>query len=235
MLWYKGWLETRFKLLASFGYLCLLLAFLNSQRNAIPSPGARSAVFGIILFSNPSVMVVACAMLAGAGIVTQPAFLAIKGIHGSTLFTLSLPVSRLRLFLVRASLGWLEVAGAIGMYCWGMWLVSPQLRTAATALEMFEYAGTLIASASVIYFFAVLLSTFLDGQARIFGTIFGSVVLGVVSSFAPIPASLDIVRAIGEGSPLIAHALPSAAIALSLGLAAILFFAALRVAQTREY
>jgi hypothetical protein len=38
-----------------------------------------------------------------------------------------------------------------------------------------------------------------------------------------------------EGSPVLAHTMPWTAMVFSLGLAAILFFAALKVAQTREY
>jgi hypothetical protein len=48
-------------------------------------------------------------------VTTQPSLVASKGIHGSTLFTLSLPVSRLRLMSVRAAIGWLEGAGVIGV------------------------------------------------------------------------------------------------------------------------
>jgi hypothetical protein len=38
-----------------------------------------------------------------------------------------------------------------------------------------------------------------------------------------------------EDSPVLAHTMPWTAMAFSLGLAALLFFAALKVAQTREY
>jgi len=41
--------------------------------------------------------------------------------------------------------------------------------------------------------------------------------------------------AMSDGSPLIAHTIPWTAMGVSLGLAAILFVAALKVARTREY
>ena len=44
-------------------------------------------------------------LLAGAGIKTQAAFQTVKGLHGSTYFTLSLPVSRFRLLAIRAGIG----------------------------------------------------------------------------------------------------------------------------------
>ncbi len=39
----------------------------------------------------------------------------------------------------------------------------------------------------------------------------------------------------GDGSPQVAHTMPWTAMAFSIGLAAILFFAALKIVQAREY
>ena len=49
------------------------------------------------------------------------------------------------------------------------------------------------------------------------------------------PAAVNIFRAMGEGSPLIAHTMPWNAIAFSLLLACGLFFAALQIVRRREY
>jgi hypothetical protein len=235
MLWRKGWLETGFRLLFILGYTTLILFLQYSARNAAPPPHAKTAVFTLVMFSNPILVLVICAMLAGAGIVTQPALQATKGLHGSTLFTLSLPVSRLRLLAVRASIGWLEGVGVIGVFCWGMWLVSPVFRVSVTSVEMVEYAGTLISCGSALYFLSVLLATFLDDQWRAWGTMLASAALWLLSPRIPLPISVDIFRAMRDGSPLIAHTVPWTAIAFSLALAAVLFSAALKVAQTREY
>lgn len=235
MLWHKAWLETRFRLLFSLAVMSFLLVFSYSTRNVPPVPGGRSPIVGIAMFSIPSFVVVMCTMLAGAGIITQPSFQAAKGLHGSTLFTLSLPVSRFRLLAVRAGLGWVEMAGAIGVLCCGMWLASSQLRGAATAVEMFEYAETLIACASTLYFLSVMMATFLDDQWRVWGTMIGSAVLWWLSTHTPLPASMNIFQAMGEDSPLVAHTMPWLAMTFSLGLAAILFFLAFQVVQRREY
>ena len=239
MLWdtllYKGWLETRFRLLFVVAFMGVLLALLHSVPAVAAIPGGRIPVFGVVLFSNPTFVLMACGMLAGTGIVTQPSFQASKGLHGSTLVTLSLPVSRFRLLAVRATLGWLEMASVIATFCCGMWFASSQLRGLVTATELFEYAVTLIACASAIYFLSVVLATFLDDQWRLWGTMIGAAALWWLSSRALIPASADMFRAIGEGSPLLAHAMPWTAMAFSLGLAAALFFVAFRVVQRREY
>jgi hypothetical protein len=235
MLLYKGWIETRFRLLVVLGCLGALLVLMHSIPTVAATPSGRIPVFGIVLFTNPTFVVMACAMLAGTGIATQPSVQASKGLHGSTLFTLSLPVSRFRLLAVRATLGWLEMAGVIGTFCCGMWFASSQLRGLVTTTELSEYAVTLIACGSALYFLSVLMATFLDDQWRIWGTLLGSAGLFWISSHAWLPASADIFRAIGEGSPLLAHTMPWTAMAFSLGLAAVLFFAALKVVQHREY
>ncbi len=230
MLWHKGWLETRFRLCMVLGFMCLILFLWHS----LP-PGDKTPALGLVQYTNPSFVVMICALLAGAGIATQPSFQATKGLHGSTLFTLSLPVSRFRLLATRASIGWFEGAVAIGALCWGMWLVSPALRATVTPFEIFEYAGTLIACASALYFLSVLLATFLDDQWRVWGTMVASLALLWLSSRTPLPTSANIFQAMGKGSPLIAHTMPWTAMAFSLGLAAFLFFAALKVVKTREY
>jgi hypothetical protein len=109
------------------------------------------------------------------------------------------------------------------------------LRGAVTAIEMFEYAGTLIVCASALYSISVLLATFLDDLWRMFGSMIAFWALWALSNYAPFPASANIFRAMGEGSPLLAHTMPWTAMAFSLELAAILFFAALKIVQTREY
>lgn len=82
MLWHKGWLETRFRLCMVLGFMCLILFLWHS----LP-PGDKTPALGLVQYTNPSFVVMICALLAGAGIATQPSFQATKGLHGSTLFT----------------------------------------------------------------------------------------------------------------------------------------------------
>jgi hypothetical protein len=229
MLWHKGWLETRFRLRFALAFIGLMLIQLHVIGIKAPA-GVKGAVeIAWIFVASISIM------LSGAGIATQPSFQATKGLHGSTLFTLSLPVSRLRLLAVRAGLGWLEMAGVIGAMCCGMWILFPALRGTTTPAEMFEHTIALIACASGLYSIPMLLATFLDDQWRLFGSlgIFGT--LWWLSNHTPLPASVNIFRAMSDGSPLFTHTMPWMAMAFSLELAAILFFAALKVVQLREY
>ena len=235
MLCYKGWLETRFRLLFTVGITAFILSIQHSVHYATSARGRQVAILTIFGFVIPAVMVAICAMLAGAGIDTQPTFQATKGLHGSTLFTLSLPVSRLRLLAVRSSIGWLEVAGSLTLLCGGIWLVTPLVRATATGTEMLKYSATVLVCSSAVYFFSVLLGTVLDDQWRIYGTMIAAGALEWLSSHAPLPAFADIFRAMGKGSPVIAHAMPWSAMGFSLGLSVLLFVAALKIAQAREY
>jgi hypothetical protein len=185
--------------------------------------------------STAITILMASSMLAGAGISTQPSLQAAKGLHGSTLFTLSLPVSRLRLLAVRAAIGWFESVAVVAVLSCGIWLKSPLLRSTATPVGMLQNAATLIVCTSALYGLSVLLATFLDDQWRTWGTLIAALAFWWPSHKAWLPASIDIVRAIGKDSPIMTHAIPWPAMAFSVALAAAFFVAALKVVQSREY
>jgi hypothetical protein len=234
MFWYKGWLETKFKLLLLFGCMAVYVVVFYLMRTTAAPPGPRPAsLFGL---SATAIAVLAYTWLAGAGINTQPSFQATKGLHGSTLFTLSLPVSRRRLLMVRASIGWLEMAGAIVAWCYGCWLVLPVVRGSVSAVGMLEYVMALTVCASSLYFLSVLLGAFLDDQWRMGATLLASGALWMLGSFVRLPASVNLVRAMmGESSPLVAHAIPWMPMLFSLVLAAIFSLGALKIVRLREY
>ena len=227
MLWYKGWLETRFRLVFVLAVVTLMLSVQLYG-------GTKVDVRAVILMAGMSVWLI-CVFLAAAGIVTQQSLQAAKGLHGSTLFTLTLPVSRFRLLAVRASLGWLEMAGGIAGICCLLWFLFPVIRGAATPQEMIEYAAVLIVCASAFYCITVLLATFLDDLWRVWGSFLCYGAIWWLAYKIPAPASVNIFLAMGDGSPVLAHTMPWAAMAFALGLAAVLFFAALKVVQHREY
>jgi ABC-2 type transport system permease protein len=232
VLWYKGWLETRIRVAISLGWMALLLYSLHIVALKPPPPGMKPAG-GLVVLANTFAVVI-YAMLAGAGVNTQSAFQATRGLHGSTLFTLSLPVSRFRLLIVRAGLGWLEMAALIAMFCLGSWFLFPRGGTVAP-IELAEHAGTLVVCFSGLYCFAVLLATFLSDSWRIGGSLLAFTALWLLSDYAHLPAALDIYGAMQNGSPLVAHTMPWSAMAFSLGLAVLLFFAAVKTVERREY
>ena len=234
MFWYKGWLETKFKFLLVLGFMAFFLIVLYLMKPIAPTPGPRPAsTFGLTATTFAALLY---SWLAGAGINTQPSFQATKGLHGSTLFTLSLPVSRLRLLTIRAGIGWLEMAGGILAWCFGCWLILPVVMRSASAVDMLEYAVALIVCVSSLYFLSVLLGTFLDDQWRMTTSMMTSVALWMLCTFVRLPDSVNIVRAImGESSPLVAHTVPWMAMLFSLALAGVFFLVALKIARLREY
>lgn len=227
MLWYKGWLETRFRLV----FVIVVVAFLFITQLY---GGSKVDVRPVIFMVGTSVWLM-CIFLAAAGIVTQQSLQAAKGLHGSTLFTLTLPVSRFRLLAVRASLGWLEMAGGIGWICCLLWFLFPAIRGRTRPREMVEYAAVLIVCGSAFYCITVLLATFLDDLWRVWGSFMCYGAIWWLANKIPAPASVNIFLAMGDSSPVLAHTMPWSAMAFALGLAAVLFFAALKVVQHREY
>ena len=101
--------------------------------------------------------------------------------------------------------------------------------------EMAAYAVTLIMCSAGIYAVPMLLATFLDDLGRMLGSVPVFAALWWMLRHTPLPASMDLFRAMGEASPLVVHTMPWMAMAFSLGLAAVLFFVALKIVQRREY
>ena len=226
MLWYKSWVETRLRLWIALGFTGVFLALISLRPPAQPGAKPTLGIFFLWMI---------CVSFPGAGINSQRSVLFSKGLHGSAQYTLSLPVSRLQLLAVRAALGWLEMAGVTGTFYFGSWLLAPVLFQGVTGFEVFEYIVTVIACASAPYFLCVLLLTFLDDQWRSWGAAIACMSISALPYLIRVPAYADILRAMGEGSPLVAHSMPWQAMAFSLALAAILFFAALKIVQRQEY
>lgn len=227
MLWYKGWLETRFRL--PFVLVIVSLMFLLQSHG-----GSKVDVRSVLAMAGISMWMI-CVFLAAAGIVTQQSLQASKGLPGSTLFTLTLPVSRFRLLAVRAGLGWLEMACGIGWVCGLLWFLFPEIRGITTAQEMVEYAVVLTVCGSFFYSIPVLLSTFLDDLWRVWGSFICYGAIWWLVYKIPAPASLNVFVAMQDASPLLAHTMPWTAMAFSLGMAAVLLFASLKVVEAREY
>src|SRR4051812_14120136 len=106
MLWYKAWLETRLRILLLLTIILFVLVQIHWQHAAAPAMLRTLRGLGFLWAVNSMV-------LAGAGVRTDSPFRAMKGIQGSIYFTLSLPVSRLKLLAIRAALGLTAIAGVI--------------------------------------------------------------------------------------------------------------------------
>lgn len=229
MLWYKGWLETRWRFVFALGLLAFALAQASTQDGG--SKPAGTTLFGTL----PLLWVFIAVALAGAGIKTQSTFRTSKGIHGSMLFTLALPVSRLRLLGVRTALGMLGTAAIIITGCVGAWIIVPAINSQSNLTEALVCGLAISICVSAFYFLSVLLATVLDDTWQMWGSLITVGLMRWILSEVNVPPAFDLFRSMGEASPLVTHALPWASMTLSLGLALLLFLIALRIVQTREY
>jgi hypothetical protein len=234
MLWMKAWPETRWRLLYTLAIPLAALALphiigggATSQKAA---DKATHTFMGVMAFFS----LFGAAYLAGAGIKSQSPFAAMKGLEGSMYYTLALPVSRLRLILVRAGVGLMEFGGVSAVVYSAFWLFSPA-RGSSTPFDLLKLILAAVASMACFYFIAVLLATFLDDPWPTFGGMFATIVVWFVISRISPPPSINLFGFAGDASPLITHTLPWPAMGISLIASAILLWVALKIAERRDY
>jgi hypothetical protein len=185
------------------------------------------------MYTMPVFLVMPLVFLAGNGIRTQNSFRPTPGLHGSTYYTLSLPVSRRRLLTIRATLGYIEAVAIVGLMCVAIpWVIpgAPQFSP-----DVARYWLAIVVSGSAYYSLSVLLSTFLEELWH--------VQIGMLSLFVSmwlfnnhhVPDSLNLYYAIGLGSPLFTHALPWGPMGASLAIAIVLLAVSLKLMQGAEY
>jgi len=234
VLWLKAWFETRwrllFMLLIGVLILALFVEVLGSARAAHPQQA-----FSMLLRLTVLLSLTGTIMLAGSGIETAsprpgPAD---KGSERSSLFTLSLPVTRTRLFAVRTVSGVLESIVLVVLLGVVAWLLMP--RHAVNAYETVAYLPAILSSSLAAYAISACLSTFCDEGWRIRGSGLVVVVLFMLAAAGKLPRSINIFRGIGATSRLVAPQIPWMTIATACILALLFFGAALTIIQRRDY
>jgi hypothetical protein len=218
----KAWMETRWRLLGMVTYLLITLA-INYRNHAGPS----------VLTALWFILTVFAMSLAGAGVKSQAPVGFSEGLAGSTQFTISLPVTRLRLLAVRALFGLAETAVvtvAVGYMTWGLF---PTLRETTTLVDFTALVLTTILFLITPYCTHVFFAAWLDEPFSILCAGFTLALLLFLCHH--ITPGVDIIRAFGQESPLRTHRLPWSQLTASVMLALVLSVAAVRVVQTREY
>ena len=228
MLWTKAWLETRWRFLFSLAIPVFALITRHSKFTLTPADVPRMLNSGSVLYAFAGIY------LGGSGIQTQSSFRETRGLHVSTIFTLTLPVSRLRLLAVRAIMGLLETGVVIAIGICLTWMLYPLVRANSTPFDLLKLIIAVFAYATGFHFFSVLLATFLDAVWQLYGSMLSIGVLwGLTALLAP--QSLNVFRIMTTNSPLATHVFPWAAVSVSCTLAVVFFLAAARVVKTREY
>jgi hypothetical protein len=124
MLAMKAWRETRWRLAALCTYLLIGLA-INYQSHQSPAANPRG-MLDLLFFLLASFVM----PLGGSGVKSQAPVGFPEGLAGSTQFTLSLPVTRLRLLAVRAAIGLFETAAVTVGIAGLTWMLIPSVRAA---------------------------------------------------------------------------------------------------------
>lgn len=222
MLWYRFWLETRWRVLLPMAMSLMVLAYIHYDRSLLPLT---------LAVTLPVFFVLGPIALAGSGIMTETPFRAVKGIQESVNFTLSLPASRTRLLATRAAFGMLETAAIVAAVGGIAWLVFPELRQRMTGADGVRYMVTIVIGSWALYGLSTLFSTILDAPGQIFATIAAVYAAGWLN-----PRSGHIARAMaGSASPLLTHALPWASLSTSLAIGLACFVSATKVVRFRQY
>lgn len=239
MLWKKGWYETRTRLL----FLLALIVVLTVLTLTGDPPPAAAGLGPLIAVTTMPAMGAAL-LLAGAGVKTQLGGLQrSKGLHGSMYYTLSLPVTRTRLFSVRVSLGLAETAVILVLTWFALLLahsgkasVIPAIRVSAiTPSDLFKQGVTTFFGATAVYSLGVFFATFLDEVYQHWATI--STVVGtiVILNRIPLPAWMQTFLVSSLASPLNTHTMPWTGMAVLLGLSGMVLLVALKIVRSLEY
>lgn len=222
MLLMKAWMETRWRILGLAVYLLLALAL--KYRNPAGAGVLTTAWFMLTFLAI---------LLGGSGVNSQAPLGLSEGIAGSTQFTISLPVTRLRLLAVRAAVGLAETAAVTALTAFLLWALFPATRETTTPADFTRLVLTTILFLTAPCCAHVFFSTWSEEPFSLAYAV-GTLILLLLLCHHLTPG-VDIIRAFGESSPLETHQLPWSQLTPSLVAAAILLLASGFVVRRREY
>ena len=236
MLWYKAWLETRARFLASLVTLTLFNAiFVHHAQSLIRSEWKTD--LNRLLFVNQQFLavtwVLAVILLGMGGLIRERAM-------GTSALTLALPVSRLRLLAVRIGLAIFE-AVVLGTVPWAaVFVVSFAAKKPVSAAQVASYVLLLVGAGLVYLAMAVLVSSLIEGEytapAVATGIVFLTAILFDVrlrhwNVWRLVTGDFSIDRA----TYLLSGHLPWLGIAGSLSVATLLLLASVLVVQRSDF
>jgi hypothetical protein len=223
MLWYKNFLETRQRL--GFAVLWYALEVYALHRGS-PKAGQITSAFATL-------WILSSVFSASTGIKTQAGgFAPAKGLHGSTYFTLSLPVSRATLFGVRTAIGLLEMAIIMVAATCSLWASFPALHDGNTLLTAAASGLATFACCLTFYFISAMMAIFLDPQWQLYGGV--AIVWFCWWLTRDVQNRFNVFSTLGAPA-LVTHNIPWEAIAVSVVAAAILCSVTLRMIETHEF
>jgi hypothetical protein len=226
MLWYKAWFETRWRFVFVIGSILVtsLIGPLLSTPPNVLWIAIRIASLLLYCFS--------ALYLAGAGINVQTTYSLSPGFHGSMLFTLSLPVSRRRLFFVRAGLGAIETCVCVTMMAGITLLFKPG---GASVLQAIVYETRVIACSMTIYAMSALLACVLDEVWQFNVSVLCVGAIWLLQSHSVLVSHISPLRCMSLVSYPLTAPMPWTLVSTSLIITGLLLYASALVLQRKEY
>jgi hypothetical protein len=133
---------------------------------------------------------------------------------------------------VRAAVGLMETAAVTVIAACAVWNLFPALRASTAPADFAPVLLTTLVWLAGPYCATLLFETLL---AEPFSMVIAGWAFCCSVALAYIAPLVDVVPTFGQASPLITHRLPWPQIATSASVSLILFVAAVRIVQTREY
>jgi hypothetical protein len=235
MLWFKAWLETRWRfgfLIGSVLMIWLTPLWLPSLGLRLPSGIPASRLWLGIHLGSVLLYIIAATFLAGSGINSQTTYGLNSGFHGSMLFTLSLPISRRRLLFVRAGLGALQTVVLVAIMAAFTLFQRPGSTSAAQSLA---YVARAAICTMAVYALSVLLACLLDEVWQLMASCLCWTVVLVLQTRFNIIARLSPLRGMSLISFPITAPMPWSLLVWSFVLTCGLLYASVLVLQRKEY
>jgi len=169
MLWYKGWLESRTRFLITAGTLavfCLFVVLFQNQTQAQGSPipsGLRSRGYSEHIYNlfysgtAKGIFAILVIFLGLGGLLRERA-------HGTAIFTLALPASRLRLLSAQIGVGLSEMAVLALMPALLIPGISPFVHQSYPVSQTLQFSVLWFGCGTIIFATAFLLSVLLRGE-----------------------------------------------------------------------
>jgi hypothetical protein len=222
MFFWKAWLETRWRLTASLIMPAAVICAAAGSRQ--PSVNPVTGVAWLMLFSPM--------FLAGCGVTPQAPIGFPEGLAGSVYFTLSLPVSRLRLFAVRATVGFLEMVGLVLLFACLTWLLFPSVHNNTSLFDLAKFVFAGIALLAVLYFATTFFTVFVPDPFPGMATIL--LIAGMLIVSNHLPEAANIFLLCRTDLPLRTHNLVWSQVGVASALAMLLIAGAAVIVRTRE-
>jgi hypothetical protein len=235
MLWFKAWLETRWRFGFVVGSILLVWVapfWLPLLGLRVPAGFPASKLWVAIHLGTVLLYIYAAIFLAGSGINTQTTYAATSGFHPSMLFTLSLPVSRRRLLLVRAGLGAIQTSFLVAIMAGYTLFETPGT---TPVLQYLAYVTRAIVCTMAVYALSVLLACVLDEMWQFYGGCLCCIAVFLLQSRLAAVSWLSPLRGMSLVSYPMAGPMPWAPVISSLVIVCVLSYTSMLVIQRKEY